>query len=166
MRFLTTLFLFMGLIAHAQDTIIQIKMPSKLRNNGEGIKEFTEFMPALFAEYKFSEYKTGYWKIVENDSVLGWVPTANIIVTPILEQIIFLDRKRLMVEKYGATDGERIAKGEVWIGMKKSMLLDSKGYPTQHSLMITKNGGKTEQWLYENLEIFVARDTIIRIYSE
>jgi hypothetical protein len=156
----------MGLLTTAQDTIVQIRKPSKLRNNGDGIKEYTDFLPTLYSEYKFSEYRTGYWKIVENDSVLGWVPTANIIVTPTLEHIIFLDRKRLMVEKYGAADGERIAMGQVWIGMKKSMLLDSKGYPPQHNLLITKNGSKTEQWLYENLEIFVARDTIVRIYTE
>lgn len=39
------------------------------------------------------------------------------------------NRKAWLIEKYGPRDGQRLADGEVWIGMTAEQVLDTLGHP-------------------------------------
>lgn len=143
----------------AQDTIIQIKISTKLRTNGDGVYELTNYAPKKGSLIKFSGYKTGFWKIIENDSIMGWIPTSCIYTPYLIEQIIFKDKKIIMKKKYGEGDGHDIASGRVWIGMTKDMLIDSRGYPKKINTRKGK-GYKSEQWVYGYQYIYL-RDNLV-----
>lgn len=150
---------------NAQDTIIQIKVSSKLRNNGDGIYEHTDFKPEKGARYRFTEYKTGYWKIVENDSVLGWIPTSCIMTPPVIEEIIRADKLITMQKKYDSGDATRIANGRVWIGMTREMLIDSKGSPNKINVSHTSSTNKTEQFIYPGIYVYVRNGVVDAIQN-
>ena len=39
------------------------------------------------------------------------------------------EKKKMLIEKYGKEDGERLAEGEMWIGMTSEQVLDALGQP-------------------------------------
>ena len=151
------------IVVHSQDTIIQIKISTKLRTNGDGIYELTAYAPKKAEKYKFSEYKTGFWKIVKSDSTFGWIPTSCIYNSTLIEGIIRKDKEILMTRKYGNI-GSRIAHGGVWIGMTKEMLTDSKGFPDE--INTTKGTNyKTEQWIYKSHYIYLEKNVVTAIQN-
>lgn len=70
-----------------------------------------------------------------------------------LEQLeqneIFQEKLKQMIEKYGDTNGKKIAFGKVWIGMTEEMLLDSWGQPIETNRTAV-NGMIKKQYVYPN----------------
>lgn len=61
-----------------------------------------------------------------------------------------LNRKKVMIGKYGSKNGERVAAYEVWIGMTKEMLIDSKGEPTRTGISTKTKNTYLVQYIYES----------------
>lgn len=149
----------------SQDTIIQIKIPTKLRTNGDGIYELTEFIPDKGKRYKFTAYKNGLWKIVERDSLLGWIPSSCIYISPVLEKIAKNDKLEAMQNKYGGNEGYRITQGMVWVGMTREMLIDSQGYPLKNNVTRLREGIKSEQFVYKNQYVYLKNGVVEAIQN-
>jgi ATP-dependent Lon protease len=69
-------------------------------------------------------------------------------------------RIKQLIKNYGKENGSRIAKGQVWKGMKEKMLEDSWGKPDK----ITKNRekwGLFTQWYYGEITYFFKNGEMI-----
>jgi hypothetical protein len=53
----------------------------------------------------------------------------------------------VFVKKYGTVNGEKVAKGLIWIGMTEEMLLDSWGQPEDINSTVTRYGSR-KQYVY------------------
>lgn len=60
-------------------------------------------------------------------------------------------RLKEMVDRYGKTNGEKIAQRIIWIGMSEQMLIDSWGYPLDINRTVTANMVK-KQFVYPNYQ--------------
>ncbi|KFC19376.1 hypothetical protein [Chryseobacterium sp. FH1] len=67
-----------------------------------------------------------------------------------------------LIKKYGKSIGQKIFEGEIWIGMNRQMLLDSKGKPTRIGLITETKYGTSSQYIYED-EFF---KTLTYVYLE
>jgi hypothetical protein len=56
-------------------------------------------------------------------------------------------RRDLYIKKYGPVNGEKVAKGLIWIGMSEAMLLDSWGRPDDINTTVTRYG-TSKQFVY------------------
>jgi hypothetical protein len=56
-------------------------------------------------------------------------------------------RRPVFVKKYGTVNGEKVAKGLIWIGMTEEMLLDSWGQPEDINTTVTRYGTR-KQYVY------------------
>lgn len=61
-----------------------------------------------------------------------------------------LDRKSKILKKYGAKTGQKIIDGDVWIGMSREMLIESKGRPTRIGLTTETKTTISSQYIYES----------------
>lgn len=68
-------------------------------------------------------------------------------------------RLKEMVEKYGKSNGKRIADEEIWIGMKREMLIDSRGYPDDINRTVVP-GNTHEQFVYGSQYIYVENGVV------
>ena len=51
------------------------------------------------------------------------------------------------MKKYGPVNGEKVAKGLIWIGMTEAMLIDSWGRPDDINTTVTRYG-TSKQFVY------------------
>jgi hypothetical protein len=58
-----------------------------------------------------------------------------------------IKQKAVFVKKYGPINGEKVAKGLIWIGMTEAMLLDSWGQPEDINTTVTKYSTR-KQYVY------------------
>ncbi|MDP4903743.1 MAG: hypothetical protein NWR37_02470 [Algoriphagus sp.] len=56
-------------------------------------------------------------------------------------------RRDLYIKKYGTINGEKVAKGQIWIGMTEQMLIDSWGWPDDINTTVTRYGSR-KQFVY------------------
>ena len=56
-------------------------------------------------------------------------------------------RRPVYVKKYGPVNGEKVAKGLIWIGMTEAMLIDSWGRPDDINTTVTRYG-TSKQFVY------------------
>ncbi|MBM3454942.1 MAG: hypothetical protein FJX80_07320 [Bacteroidetes bacterium] len=56
-------------------------------------------------------------------------------------------RRPVYVKKYGPVNGEKVAKGLIWIGMTEQMLIDSWGRPDDINTTVTRYGSR-KQYVY------------------
>jgi hypothetical protein len=56
-------------------------------------------------------------------------------------------RRNFYINKYGPVNGEKVAKGLIWIGMTEAMLLDSWGQPEDINSTVTRYGSR-KQYAY------------------
>lgn len=56
-------------------------------------------------------------------------------------------RRDLYIKKYGTINGEKVAKGQIWIGMTEQMLIDSWGWPDDINTTVTRYG-TSKQFVY------------------
>lgn len=57
------------------------------------------------------------------------------------------NKKAVFVKKYGPINGEKVAKGLIWIGMTEQMLIDSWGRPDDINTTVTRYG-TSKQFVY------------------
>jgi len=57
------------------------------------------------------------------------------------------NKKAVFIKKYGQVNGEKVAKGLIWIGMTEAMLLDSWGQPEDINTTVTRYV-KRKQYVY------------------
>lgn len=62
------------------------------------------------------------------------------------------ERRRMLIEKYGQHDGERVAAGKIWLGMTKAMAQDSWGDPSGGVNRTVSRTGIREQWVYDQAD--------------
>lgn len=58
-------------------------------------------------------------------------------------------RKADLIKRFGATNGERLAAGKIWIGMTSQMARVVLGEPKKNNRTVNARG-VDEQWVYEN----------------
>ncbi|HUW07221.1 MAG TPA: hypothetical protein VMW01_13265 [Williamwhitmania sp.] len=68
-------------------------------------------------------------------------------------------RKNDLIIKYGQDIGLKIFDGLVWIGMTKSMLIDSRGRPKDINRTVG-SWGVHEQWIYTGIYIYLENDIV------
>jgi hypothetical protein len=73
-------------------------------------------------------------------------------------------RKEKYIPKYGQINGEKVAKGVIWIGMNEGMLLDSWGQPEDINQTVTKYL-KRKQYVYANSQYVYVDDGIVTAYQ-
>ena len=56
-------------------------------------------------------------------------------------------RRPIYVKKYGTVNGEKVAKGLIWIGMTEEMMVDSWGQPEDINTTVTSYGSR-KQFVY------------------
>jgi len=74
-----------------------------------------------------------------------------------------LKRTTGLVNKWGYTNGKRIAEGKLWLGMTVEMTLESWGIPYRVN---RSNGswGKREQWIYSEAYLYFENGVLSEIY--
>lgn len=68
-------------------------------------------------------------------------------------------RKVELIRKYGNTNGLRIFEGKIWIGMTKSMLLESWGRPNDINRTVGA-WGVHEQWVFGDTYVYLENDIV------
>ena len=61
-----------------------------------------------------------------------------------IEQKRNIERKKYLTEKYGNDNGEKLHKGELWVGMTYEMLNEVKGEPGKKTETISRNKKREE----------------------
>jgi len=74
-----------------------------------------------------------------------------------------MKRISVLVNKYGYTDGMKISKGEVWLGMDINMALDSWGIPFRVNRSLG-NWSQREQWIYSNAYLYFENGSLAEIF--
>ncbi|MBK7104246.1 MAG: hypothetical protein IPH62_03080 [Ignavibacteriae bacterium] len=95
----------------------------------------------------------------EKSALLKQIDSLKQSITKLTENVESARIKQL-IKKYGKENGSRIAKGQVWKGMKEKMLEDSWGKPDK----ITKNKekwGLFTQWYYGEITYFFKNGEMI-----
>jgi hypothetical protein len=69
------------------------------------------------------------------------------------------ERKARLLKKYGGSIGEKIIKGEIWLGMTNEMVQDSWGKPRSVNRSVG-SWGIHEQWVYGNSYIYIRNGTL------
>jgi len=65
-----------------------------------------------------------------------------------------LERRKLLISRYGQDIGEKLLKGYYWIGMTDDMAAESLGAPDSKSRSIVP-GGSAEQWNYPRNSLYL-----------
>jgi hypothetical protein len=103
------------------------------------------------------EFENNYW-LIKYDTIIGWVYPKDLFKTSVMyarmmevnelaEKAKNVDKKVRLIEKWGEINANKIMNRQVWIGMTKDMLVESRGYPDDRNT--TKTAGSLhEQWIY------------------
>jgi hypothetical protein len=96
----------------------------------------------------FDKSNDNYYQVYFND-VTGFASKAAFITENEANQKKETpeQRKKYLTEKYGQTNGMKIWKGELWVGMTKVMVLEGLGSPKDTN-KTTGQSGVHEQWIY------------------
>lgn len=76
-----------------------------------------------------------------------------------------IERKQKFISKYGQTNGEKIAKGLIWIGMSEEMLLDSWGKPNDINQTVTRYGSR-KQYVYSGSQYVYVVNGIVDAWQD
>lgn len=76
--------------------------------------------------------------------------------TILKEQRIQLE---ILQEKYGKTNGERVFKNMIWLGMTREMIIDSWGKPNDINKTVG-SWGVHEQWIYNTSYLYIENGTL------
>lgn len=153
-RIIFILFVLVSSLVQAQDTITKTtsKVQTGVRPDAKLYSSFIDTIPAEVDVY-IVDFKDNYWKINYFD-IEGWVTTQSLWKTKAMYEIIKNEGNAEMIEKYGDDVGRKINSSQVWIGMSKEMLIDSRGYPEDKNIT-TGSWGKHEQWVYKDKYVYL-----------
>lgn len=70
------------------------------------------------------------------------------------EKIEIEKQKNRLIEKYGSEIGSRVFEKQIWIGMTKAMLIDSRGNPSDINRTVG-SWGVHEQCVYYNYYVYI-----------
>jgi hypothetical protein len=104
---------------------------------------------------KFFTSDKGNTKVVQTENTLSDKERA--------ERTAELKRISVLVNKYGYTNGIKISKGEVWLGMDINMALDSWGIPFRVNRTLG-NWSEREQWIYSNAYLYFENGSLTEIF--
>lgn len=76
-----------------------------------------------------------------------------------------IERKEKFISKYGQTNGEKVAKGLIWIGMTEEMLLDSWGKPNDINQTVTRYGSR-KQYVYSGSQYVYVVNGIVDAWQD
>lgn len=77
----------------------------------------------------------------------------------------FNERKQKFISKYGPIEGEKIAKGLIWIGMTEGMLLDSWGRPEDINSTVTRYSTR-KQYVYGSGQYVYVENGIVDAWQD
>jgi hypothetical protein len=76
-----------------------------------------------------------------------------------------IERKQKFIPKYGQINGEKVAKGLIWIGMSEEMLLDSWGKPNDINQTVTRYGSR-KQYIYSGSQYVYVVNGIVDAWQD
>jgi hypothetical protein len=69
-------------------------------------------------------------------------------------------RRDFYINKYGPVNGEKVAKGLIWIGMTEQMLIDSWGQPEDINTTVTRYV-KRKQYVYGSRQYVYVENGVV-----
>lgn len=108
------------------------------------------------------EFKNDYWRIKKNE-LIGWVKSDYIFKNEKMYIILNNSIVKKLIEKYGKEAATKIQNHQIWVGMSKEMLIDSKGYADSINKTEIKDAETTEQWIYNNTYIYLTNNKVTAI---
>ncbi len=110
--------------------------------------EFSDSLRRLLTEYRLANDR-------EPDEVFTLIRSGS-------ENQADLEETLEIINKWGYTNGKRIAEGKIWPGMSVEMALESWGIP--YRVHVTRGGGGIrEQWIYSDAYLYFENGTLAEI---
>lgn len=75
-----------------------------------------------------------------------------------------INRTMDLIDKWGYTNGKRIAENKIWVGMTVEMTLESWGIPYRVNRSKV-SGGIREQWIYSEAYLYFENGTLAEIFK-
>lgn len=162
--FITTIILLYTELLLGQDTLSMTKTiyEAGLRSTPFPTSTFTDTIPPD-SEIAVIDFQNNFWHIKSGNKE-GYISSSVIWKTRPMYSILNQSKQENAIEKYGQEIGDKINSRQVWIGMSKNMLLDSKGSPEK----INKTEGEWglhEQWVYPSYYIYLENGFVTAIQS-
>jgi vacuolar-type H+-ATPase subunit I/STV1 len=63
-------------------------------------------------------------------------------------------RRQTLIAKYGNSIGDKLSRKEIWLGMAKELVRESRGEPSKVNRSIG-SWGEHEQWVYPNANLYI-----------
>jgi len=114
-----------------------------------------------------------YLKIIYGEAE-GWIPTEKAVLRNTEGEILQVgeqaqqaiqqqqpvDRKEMLINRYGAKVGDAIYAHKIWKGMNNDMVFDSWGKPLRVDRLI-KGGDVQERWIYTGSYVIFDDDILV-----
>jgi len=113
-----------------------------------------------------------YLKVIYGESE-GWIPTEKAVLRNTEGEILQVgeqaeqaiqqqpvDRKEMLINKYGSKTGNAILEHKIWKGMKNDMVYDSWGKPLRVDRII-KGSNIQERWIYTESYVIFDDDILV-----
>ncbi|MFO7851076.1 MAG: hypothetical protein ACQERS_02690 [Bacteroidota bacterium] len=114
-----------------------------------------------------------YLKVIYGESE-GWIPTEKVTLRntegeilqvgeqaqQAIEQEQPVDRKEMLINKYGSKVGQAIYEHKIWKGMDNDMVFDSWGKPLKVDRII-KGSNIQERWIYTESYVIFDDDVLV-----
>ncbi|HCC71226.1 MAG TPA: hypothetical protein DEQ09_08760 [Bacteroidales bacterium] len=114
-----------------------------------------------------------YLKVIYGEDE-GWIPTEKVTLRNTEGEILHVgeqaqkaiqqqqpvDRRQMLLEKYGSKTGKAIYNHKIWKGMKNDMVFDSWGKPLRVDRLI-KGSDVQERWIYTNSYMIFDDDILV-----
>lgn len=113
-----------------------------------------------------------YLKVIYGESE-GWIATEKVTLRNTEGEILQVgeqaeqaiqqqpvDRKQMLIDKYGSKTGNAISEHKIWKGMKNDMVFDSWGKPLRVDRII-KGSNIQERWIYTESYVIFDDDILV-----
>jgi hypothetical protein len=151
-------------LSYSQDTIAltSTRYDAGLRMNPS---IYEQFFDTIQADTKIAvlDFRNDLW-FVKSGDVEGYISSGKIWKTGEMYKLLKQSDKERILKRYGEKIGEKINSNQVWIGMTKNMLLDSKGNPEEINSTKTEHTD-LEQWIYSSHYIYLENGKVTAIQS-
>lgn len=157
---------------YKEGVTIHCKVPTKVYQKRGTWSEILDTIPKGHTLLAY-DYENNYY-LVEYDTLLGYVFTLDVETDEYRTKRIQkenmkkeqlnaqkrelaenrAERRALLIKKYGTEHGDKISKGQIWLGMTKEMVEDSWGKPSEVNRSVGSWGVK-EQWVYYNSYLYI-----------
>lgn len=151
--------LIFSFTASSQDTIAvtSTKQDVGLRASASITEAFFDTIPKD-GKIVAMDFINDLW-LVKYKEVEGYIFSDAIYKTRAMYDLLNNSKKDNFIAEYGEEIGDKIFRKHIWIGMAKSMLLDSRGYPEDKNIT-TGEWGVHEQWVYRTKYVYVENGVV------